>query len=253
MSFTIATLRNGTIQASEGPGGVNNVVVSGQIVSIAATGFAEAMTEAYAQLPVRGSTVTVAGRTLTLDNRQVTISDKGVADVTLNYIVSSRDGQVDPIEAGFRISGGLQTIRDAKDINGDAIVLTYKDEAQGGEIDFQLPQTTISFTFREQSANPYAVPREWTGKLNQGTWAGSPEGRWMCTGVDVTLTDLVTTPNPTYEFVYSFTEDPDGWQPQVVFIDPETNKPPADWADNPGASVTVEKYELKNFGAKFPI
>jgi hypothetical protein len=59
-----------------------------------------------------------------------------------------------------------------------------------------------------------------------------------------------TAATPKYRFTFNFEYREDGWDPTVVFIDPETGEPPDGLVDTEGVK-TVTWYPTKNFNTPF--
>lgn len=250
MAIQFGTLKNANMTATESQTGIGEVSISGQFTSAASTDAVSLFNEVYAALPGKGSTITIAGSQLALTNREVTIVDVGYAEVNLTFLEVIQAGG--PLNASFSIAGALQTIKTARDKDGDDVSVTFNDDVQGGEFDVQIPQTTLTFDLVEELASPFTYSHEWVGTVNDGSWAGGAVGTWMCVAVNVEPFNADADP-PTYRVQYQFQYDPDGWDPEVVYIDPETSKPPPGWAAAVGASITVEYYEPKDFSAKFAV
>lgn len=264
MAIQLDTLGNGRLTARSEGGRIVEARRTGQITGLAGTTADAWMTEAAAQLPATGSTITIAGTDLRLLSHNLTVAERNTCDVELiyEYVPSNLFGGGSNWRSNVRMAGATQQsisriypdIDDGNPLAGDNIELTYKGVTQGGEYSFLEPNMTLEVTLYEALTNPWDLPHEWMGKLNLTAWAGGAAQTWLCTNVSI-LPMSVNVDPPEFEVTYQFQWKPpvDGvaWQPQVVYTDPETGKPPKGWKDEPTSFATINHYATKEFGEKF--
>ncbi len=115
-------------------------------------------------------------------------------------------------------------------LSGERITVAYT--ATGDDSDLQIqgtrvpalrPQTTLQFS-RNESNNPARLARQFVGTVNQARIFDGDSQTWLCTAITGKSSDGAVSFDVTYEFQHNA----DGWQPQVSYIDPRTNRPPAD-------------------------
>ena len=90
-----------------------------------------------------------------------------------------------------------------------------------GLVEINVPVLSWRMTRREESS-PKAKSLAYTGKVNNTAWNDSPPRTWLCTRLDGQSDDQGKTYVVNYEFLYR----EETWDADVVFIDPETGKPP---------------------------
>lgn len=149
----------------------------------------------------------------------------------------------------FSISGGtaLEQSETQLDKNGVQITVTHQNITQGGSVTVLRPRDQITFRNRVYSSQPGVITRAYVGRTNSTAWnAGSP-GTWLCESINFELEDAQSDP-PGWDFTYVFRFNPNGWNPQVVFIDPETGKPPTGLVANVGYK-SVSIYDTADFGS----
>ena len=145
---------------------------------------------------------------------------------------------------------------------------------QGGKVSVRVPTKTaslvgllqpISVALQEgiQSA-AQGIAESILGRVNQGDFLGGKDGRWLCTAADYVPWDFNVKGNPVYKWRFAWeyknegyflpdgkTADTDriylGWNPQAVFIDEETGKPPCNWKTQTSAYSFVDWYEKIDF------
>jgi len=122
---------------------------------------------------------------------------------------------------------------------------------QGAEVPALWPQSSLETTGLLQLANPQLESHGWVGYLNRADWAQGGFGTWLCVDVNFTLLDATTSP-PTYVFTFSFDHDANGWQPEAIFIDSRTGKPPANIVNGVGTQV-VAWHPYRDFNTRFPL
>ena len=97
-----------------------------------------------------------------------------------------------------------------------------------------VPQRRLVFRLRELFS-PEDLAAVHVGTVNESLWRGGNTRTWLCTGIDGTTSDG----GIHWDNVYSFQYKRDLWQAVVIFIDPNTAKPPADLIDGPTDNVGV--------------
>lgn len=125
------------------------------------------------------------------------------------------------IQVGSSVSSG----KTQKDKNGDQIVVSLTGQPdQVGDVEIQLPETVVLFE-RKESASPLAKSVSYTGTVNDAEIVGADvtyaARTLLCLGIDGTSTDNGQTWTVTYRFQYK----PDTWDAEIVYIDPETDRP----------------------------
>lgn len=263
MAIQLDTLANGRLTARSEGGRIVEARRTGQITGLAGTTADAWMTEAAAQLPPTGSTITIAGTELRLLSHNLSVVERATCDVELiyEYVPNNLFGGGSNWRSNVRMAGTTQQAISRIIPNTSPpqdIELTFKGVTQGGEYSFLEPNATLEVTLYEALADPWALPQEWMGKLNATPWAGGAAKTWLCTNVSVLPVSVNVDP-PEFEVTYQFQWRPlvgeppfdTAWQPQVVYTDPETGKPPKGWKAEGTAWQTIEHYETKEFGEKF--
>jgi hypothetical protein len=95
---------------------------------------------------------------------------------------------------------------------------------------------------RREGFSPAFKSRNFVGRTNSGTWGGDPPGSWLCTRIEGVSDDGGQTFNVTYEFQYNI----DTWLATVVFIDPDTGRPPENLIEGEGLKQ-VQVYPRVDF------
>jgi hypothetical protein len=167
------------------------------------------------------------------------------AVVTIRYV--SRGAQAGSLPL-VRIGSSLTQTTTDIDADGRRITVSYSptgeesaERTQGMRVAIRSPQTTLQFT-RSEQASPLAKARRFVGRINRTAVFDSGPGTWLCTAITGQSIDGGTT----FEVTYAFQHDARSWQPTVSYIDPKTNRPPADLIDGVG-SRTVRVYEEAEF------
>lgn len=152
---------------------------------------------------------------------------------------------------GARVSPATRT----KDVSGAQIVTTHQasrvvngetiqDElvTQPAEVEVLVPQTVLSLE-RRTSTDPEPDATAFVGKVNQQTFRGKPARSWLCTAIEGVSEDN----GLTWDVVYEFELREATWDADVVYIDPETDRPPE--VITSGVELrTYQVYELADFG-----
>jgi len=254
MTIQLDTLVNGRMTVKREFGIMTEAVRTGQITGLSGTSMDAWADDAAGQLPLTGSVLSIGGSNLVLENADFQVVDKAVADVTLVYRVRFGSGGGNgnnPLRDSFRMSAAMQQVQQVVDRDGNDVKVEFNGDEQGGEFDVLIPQNNIEVVLFENTQTPWLTGLNWTGKVNEFLWANGEPGTWICMGVDITPSNLAALPDPEYRMAYSFQYDPDGWDPKVVYIDPETGKVPFGWKDQPLASKAITWYQTLDFNTKF--
>lgn len=124
----------------------------------------------------------------------------------------------DPSQDASQILVAHTFPRDDPDVPGRTMV-------QGGEINVPYPQGNFQFEGIMVVNNPWNVVRDLIRTVNITTWLNQPELTWLCSDIDFSVLDAS---KGWYRFSFEFQNDPDTWNPTVVFNDQRTGRPPAD-------------------------
>lgn len=209
-----------------------------------------------------------ADKNLLLSHRSVKLVDRAAAEVDLNYehiAESAYQELANPNTAALVFSGeaSLSAKKSQTDRHGDSVILTYTYHAddnktghsgevakQGAEFDVQIPTRTRTLRGLLEHYDPEEVMAGILGHTNSVEWAGGVSGTWLCTKGSYRLHDA-NAANPKWLFEFSFEYDPDGWQPKVVFQDPDSKKPPSNWSAQEDAHEEVDWYVSLDFSQYF--
>lgn len=158
-------------------------------------------------------------------------------------------------EATISVGSSVQQIDTNKDRNGDLYVshtFTADEKTthgitetlpepvkQGGTISVFKPQTVREYS-RRQNYSPEYDAMDYVGKINSGTWKGGASGTWLCTSITGRSNDN----GDTYDVVYSFQYQAEGWNPYYVFLMPDGRPPKVTDANSLKQS---DYYETANF------
>lgn len=192
------------------------------------------------QLPKFGSTVQARDLTLYLRDASLRFVDGNRAEFELIY-----NGWP------LKYTGGttLIQIEDMRDRSGEQITVSHANETQGGFIRVQIPQTTLRTNIVHETNDPVSFKKTWIGYVNSDIWQGGQPGTWLVTDVQFECLQFVA--EQVYLFSFEFQDHPDTQQPEVVFIDPTTNQPPANLVAGEGTK-RITYYPSRNFGGTFP-
>lgn len=180
----------------------------------------------------------VAG--LFLDERVPIIRDRTIIKIELRY---KRPGGADPTPPGMAWvpsgGAGLEEIETQFDRNGEQITV-FHDRELGGTIHPLMPRPELTFDWTEQADIPGQLVIDFVGKTNLETWQLGLPGTWLCMSVFFDIVNASTIP-VTYKYSMKFRYKDDGtgagWNPQVIFIDPETGEPPTGLVEGVGYKV----------------
>lgn len=199
-------------------------------------------------LPAAGSSITVNGDALYLRGRDPEITEgREIARVRLRYEGGgdSSGGTSEELQRGGTVS--VQQIQTQKDRDDNQITVTHNGVTQGGEISVFVPQAEPFIETIEQTSNPDALALSWVGYVNSASWRGQVAGSWLVTNASYNEIDTGTN---RYKFRWGFQNNADTWLPVVVYIDPETGRPPDGLVADQGIK-TVPWYFERDFNSKF--
>jgi len=132
-------------------------------------------------------------------------------------------------------------------------------QIEGGTFPKLVPESTRVYTVREAEDGD-VIARGYVGTINDAVWQDGEAGTWMLTNV-TGLTDNSQQSPLEWVNSYTFQYQKDGWKPEVVHVDAETNQPvpnPFGVGDEyvgemPSVSrVLVDAYEETDFTDLFP-
>lgn len=191
---------------------------------------------------------------LVLTDRKVKVIDKAKAEVTLIYSHFFNEGQSAEEPFAGIIMGEVRanvqqiTTNMSKEEGGSAVTVEYAypsdypydtslqgvSVTQGGEFQVYTSQRTINVSVIRRHSQPWVIARQAVGAVNAAAWSGGKARTWMCTAANWKPHDAGTgigrsrLANNRYFFSFEFQYNSDTWDPEVVFIDPNTGKPPPD-------------------------
>lgn len=160
-----------------------------------------------------------------------------VAQKSTNFYVPY-GGSIQPIQSAQQITVKHTFPNDDPDYPGLEVI-------QGGEVSVYIPEANFSFEAFINVANPWGSVAAVLGKINNGTFLSQPAYCWMCTEVQFQM----VKPG-RYKFKFEFQLNLDTWDPQAVFIDQRTGRPPPNLV--PGEGYKQIPYNARvNFPAVF--
>jgi hypothetical protein len=253
-----------TLEADEEDGRIVRLVRLYRVIEVSGTDY-RVLTNALGEsaIPEYGDKLATPSElgNLIVTKREARLvdGDQATVDVIVTYEHFEHDGQSfeNPPEGQFVPEGdaSLQQVTSNLDRDGGTISVehTYVGDAkfgndtktQGGTVSFQQPQRVIRLTGRKITNRPWLVSTSIVGKLNNVAWYGAAAETWICSRVSYRAADVTGATN-VYYFTFEFTNNPDGWQPFVTFIDPRTGKPPTDLVAGTGYKQ-VDRYDVVDF------
>lgn len=155
----------------------------------------------------------------------------------------------------WKADTGLQGIETGLNRDGVPITITHPDgkTEQGGVLKVRVPRTTLTYDYMKLMRfrdSPLTEVRGRVGFVNEETWGGGGEGEWLITAVNyeyLAPEDRVLGSGAWYHFNIQFEHEPDGHQPEIWYIDPETNKPAPGITKENGGIKQVDWYRVLNF------
>jgi len=237
-------------------------------------------------LPALGALSSDPNLILVERNPRLFDGENDKVEVELHYLHFSEAGtQALPVLGGtlyVRFATSTREVESNKDRAGDQILLHHKYDAadperaslvsphQGGMIrTYETVRTAIVdglVDMNYATGGAVAIECQWivdniANRVNvdgnDNTWPiKGEEGLWRCSVADFVQLDRASSEKGRALFHFEFEYNPDGWQPEVAFIDDRTNKPPkglyteatyaAAGLDYPGIK-TVTKYHTANY------
>jgi len=259
MAGTARVERVDLLEARERHGTAVRVVLRSRVVGLTDTTYATLFTAlAVSGIPSVGSLLAGAPH-LTLAERNPKLVNKGTVDVDLVYEPFNDEGQNMDNPPNSVMTGVLRAsvsqVTTNLDKDGEAVSLTHtwpsddpdhpgRTDVQGGEFQVFVPQKTFVVQGIKTSSRPWVISNKIIGSVNNGFFAGERAHEWLCTSAGWEIVDA-SSPN-RYHMTFEFQHNPDTWNPQVVFIDNRTGKPPVDLVEGDGFK-TVRVHDEENF------
>lgn len=183
-------------------------------------------------MPVAGDVHPIYGDLVLQDRRAVMVGSGSTRQVRVDLVYKHPSGgeiQTPPGD-NYVLSGGSAVEQVESEIDrqtGQQITVEHNGDVQGGTVAAFESRSVISFEATWPSAAPLALSQTLTNRVNDQQWAGGAPRTWLITDVGFTLVDpLGTLGTPTYRFRFELRYNPDGHDPTVVYIDPDTGRPP---------------------------
>ncbi len=212
-------------------------------------------------VPAPGAPLTNAPNLVVTDHDvRLVLEDPHVADVDVTYETADSEGQnLDNPPFGViacEVSTTIAQTTSNLDIDGNTVELqhTYPDDdpnfpgetiKQGGEFSVFQAQSELKIPGIKHTSTPWLLERTIKNTTNRSAWQGGEPGTWMCTSIERKLADVS---GPRFFMTFVFQYNPDGWDPQIRFVDSVTGKPPTGLVDGVGYK-TVRKYQQVDFEA----
>lgn len=147
-------------------------------------------------------------------------------------------GSIMPIQSAEQITVKHTFPADDPDYPGQEII-------QGGEVNVYVPEANFSFEAFINVGNPWGSVAAVLGKINNGVFLSQPAYCWMCTEV---MFNMVKPGR--YKFKFEFQLNLDTWDPEAIFTDSRTGRPPPNLV--PGDGYKQIPYNARvNFPAVF--
>jgi hypothetical protein len=194
---------------------------------------------------------------LALHYQQSPFNDVQISTQTqVSQVESNKDKDGDSITTVYKYPadyGGDEPTEREQELRG-----TFSDKI-GGTFSKLVPESTRTYTLREAEDGD-AIAREYVGTVNDALWQNGEAGTWMLTNV-TGLTDNSQQSPENWVNSYTFQYRSDGWDPEVVHVDANTNQPvpdpqfsyaPEKPVEFGGSKVQVEAYKTKDFTDLFP-
>lgn len=192
------------------------------------------------------------------------------ATVTINYkLATSEQNSPDETAAPeWEFSSTVQQISTEKDSKNRQIFVDYffplnaidpetgqKDDRAGsgtirqfGTIIKQIP-LIVARAKRKEKQDSLEKSKIFGGTVNKKKFLGDPARFWLCSDISSRTSDGGKTFDVVYEFIRNVSGG-NGWDTDVIFIDPRTNKPVEIRPDQQGKALKrVQPYEETDFGA----
>lgn len=171
--------------------------------------------------------------------------------IRMVYKFPEFQGEDEDDDAVIEVGSTLIQTTINRDVDAQLMTVEYDDPTEGtlsqsGLISIPVPQSTVRYQLR-LNASPGGISRQFVGKVNSGGWWADPgaEARtWMCTEIVGRSDDRGVTYLTNFEF--AFLEDT--YDERVVYIKPETGRPPDDIVEGVG-DKTFQVIVTANFNA----
>lgn len=98
----------------------------------------------------------------------------------------------------------------------------YKEQL--GEIKVPFPESNAQFEGYLTVINPVAYAQNLIACINSKVFMGQAERTWLCSEISW---QVLRPDKNLYRFGFEFQNNPDTWDPDVVFLDSRTNLPPS--------------------------
>jgi hypothetical protein len=195
---------------------------------------------------------------LLLRGRVARAVSTNIVEVLLTYKLPAEGSLPDPMN--YELSGGAsiqqvqtEVVPPGRPEPSGQVTVEYNGVVQGGEISPYEAIATVRFEYIAATQIPLSIVRSYTNLVNDGTfWGFDPSAMprtWIIS--EVSFERVALEPVTQYRFGFQLQHNPDGWDPQVIYVDPETGRPPADLVANLGYK-TIAWHNAVNFGAVLP-
>lgn len=186
--------------------GVFNIVVLWRHPNVTGATVEAKLINAHARTPPRGTYL--PGTTLVLKKKRVEPESADVCRTTLTYGLPGGAGAV-PENVGdppiIEVFGNLESGVTNVDKDGTLIVIDPPDGQPGDpitpEVAIQLPRYGLRITTRENGP-PDQKAKTYVGRVNSGTYRGSPARSWLCGPIRGRSDDGGATYVVTYDLFY---------------------------------------------------
>ena len=122
----------------------------------------------------------------------------------------------------------LEQVETATDFGGNQLRVGHQGQVQGGVASVFTPVGDLQASLVQTSNFPWFAARPWIKTVNDGPWAWDPVAparTWMIAAIPFTLVSNQFVP-PLFRFTFQFRYRPEGWDPVIYYVDPETGQPP---------------------------
>ncbi len=193
-----------------------------------------------------------------------------IVQVTVTYAVPGGGSFDPPFGSQHMLSGGTSVEQTERALHrlgqfdgappGSQILVRYappdggEDIVQNGEITPFEGRSIMTFGAQIPTVAPWLLSQNWVNTVNGGGffYSSSAQPRtWLITDMNYELA-VRKTPNgfPIYEMSMTMRQNLDTWDPFVIFIDPETGRPPENLVEDVGYKH-VKWHDERNFGQLF--
>lgn len=253
--------RSDTLEAQEKFGAIVRLIRRVRVTGLEDTNYNVLFSALEAAgIPAAGTKLTEAPN-LVLTERNPKLVDEGTVDVDLVYEHGLNEGQnIDSPPFASLLVGEVQaTINQTTsntDGDGNQVTLTHTypeddpdfaglTKTQVGEFQYFEPQITLKYQGLKRTDFPWLVSQAIVGAVNRTPWAGGEAYTWMCTSCSWKPFDRKTPGR--YQFSFEFQNNPDKWNPTVIFVDPRDNKPVVGASVEDGSIKEVRKHREVDF------